>query len=141
MRLQIFWTMLDIKRLLGNKTLLAIAVIAYTSAITIAFLMPTSGLPQVNLPGGTDKSIHLVIHFVLVLLWQLYSFYRNNQVFSWKNGALVLSGSLLYGIIIEMLQGYITTSRTPDIFDVLANFCGALIGVILFQKIKYFIAS
>ena len=103
--------------------------------------MPASGFPEVNLPAGTDKPIHLALHFVLVLLWQLYWFYRNNKVFSWKNGVIVLSGSLLYGIIIEMLQGYMTASRTPDIFDVLANFCGALIGVILFQKAKDFIAS
>src|SRR5690554_3649211 len=133
--------MLDIKRLLGNRCLLVTASIAYTVVITIAFLMPTTGLPKVNLPGGADKSIHIAIHFLLVLLWQLYWFFRNGRVLTWKHGAIVLSASLIYGIIIELLQGYMTTLRTPDVFDVLANFGGALLGVILFFRLKKMITS
>jgi VanZ family protein len=52
----------------------------------------------------------------------------------------ILAASLLYGIIIELLQGYLTVSRRPDLFDVLANFGGALIGVFIFQKIKHLFA-
>ena len=100
--------------------------------------MPTTDLPQVSLPGGVDKTVHFLIHFVLVLLWQLYWFRRNNNRLPWKYGGFVLVGSLLYGIIIEILQAYLTISRTADLFDVIANLSGALLGVFLFQKIKHF---
>ena len=100
--------------------------------------MPTNDLPRVNLPGGSDKIVHFLIHFVLVGLWQLYLLRQNNNRLLWKHAAIVLVGSLFYGIMIEILQGYLTVSRQPDFFDVLANFGGALIGVFIFQKIKHF---
>jgi len=130
--------MLDIKHLLANKILLSSAAI-YTCLITVVLLMPTSDLPSVDLPKGVDKSVHFLIHFVLVILWQLYWFQRNSKRFLWRNGVIVLIGSFLYGTIIEILQGYLTVSRTADLFDILANFFGALVGVLVFQKVKHFI--
>src|SRR5690554_4808253 len=131
--------MQGIRRLLGNKTILALAVV-YTCAITVLFLMPPPELPKVDLPGGTDKIVHLLIHFLLVFFWQLYSFRQNNYRLQRKQVVFILAGSLLYGIIIELLQGYLTVSRRHDLFDVLANFGGALTGVFTFQKIKHLFA-
>jgi len=122
---------------LGNKTILALAVI-YTCTITVLFLMPSTDLPRVKLPGGSDKWVHLLIHFVLVGFWMLYLFRQNNNRLLWKHSVTVLLVSLLYGIIIEILQGCLTASRTPDFFDVIANFSGALVGVFVFQKVKHF---
>lgn len=99
--------------------------------------MPPSDLPKVNLPGGSDKIVHLLIHFLLVGLWQFYLFRKNNSRLLLKQVVFILAGSLLYGIIIELLQGYLTVSRRPDFFDVLANFGGALIGVLFFKKVKH----
>ena len=45
--------------------------------------------------------------------------------------------SLIFGIIIELLQGAFTTTRQADIKDVAANFTGTLIActvLILFRK-------
>ena len=36
--------------------------------------------------------------------------------------------AVVYGIIIEILQGVATTDRHPDLLDVLANSLGALFG-------------
>lgn len=129
--------MLHIKRLLDKKLFLTLAII-YSCAITVLFLMPSSDLPRVKLPSGSDKIVHLLIHFLLVLVWQFYLFFRNSSRLAWKQAIIILAGSLFYGILIELLQGYFTDSRTPDILDVLANFSGALIGIFLFQKVKYF---
>lgn len=127
-----------IKRLLENKTLLASIVITYTCVLTYVFLMPTTDMPRINLPGGTDKTVHFLSHFILVCLWQFYWFRRNRNRLIFKEGVIVLIGSLLYGTIIEILQAYLTISRTADIFDIFANFIGALAGVFFFQKVKYF---
>lgn len=128
--------MRDIKHLLGNKKWLIIAAIIYSGLITILFLMPSSDLPRVNLHGGTDKAAHFLIHFIFVFLWQLYFFRRYNNRFLWRNAFFVLAGSVLYGIIIEVLQGQLTDSRTPDFYDVLANFGGAVLAVFLFYRVK-----
>lgn len=128
--------MRDIKHLLGNKKLVIIAAIIYSGLITILFLMPSSDLPRVNLHGGADKAAHFLIHFIFVFLWQLYFFRRYNNRFLWRNAFYVLIGSLVYGIIIEILQGQLTDSRTSDYYDVLANLGGAVIAVFVFQKLK-----
>lgn len=103
--------------------------------------MPPPDLPRLKLPGGSDKIVHLLIHFLLVVFWQLFLFRRNNNRLRLKQVVFVLAGSLLYGIIIELLQGYLTVSRRPDFFDVLANFGGALLGVLFFQKVKHLFTS
>lgn len=131
--------MLDIKRLLGNKTTLILAVI-YTSVITVLFLLPPNDLPRVSLPSGSDKFVHLLIHAGLVGIWLLYFLRRKNTKYGWHQVIIVLIGSLVFGIVIEVLQEYLTVSRTADFFDVIANFGGALIGVLIFQRVKHFFA-
>jgi VanZ family protein len=39
--------------------------------------------------------------------------------------------SIIYGSLIEMAQGVFTTTREPDILDVLANTLGSLIAVVV----------
>lgn len=102
--------------------------------------MPSSDLPHVKLPGGSDKIVHFLIHFGLIMLWQLYLFRKTKDKLFTKQILLLLVAALSYGIIIELLQGSLTVSRTPDIFDVLANFGGALVAVLVFQKVKHFFA-
>ena len=43
---------------------------------------------------------------------------------------------VIYGIIIEILQGVLTTTRESDLFDALANTLGAIVGLIGFQYVK-----
>ncbi|QAA81944.1 hypothetical protein EI546_09510 [Aequorivita sp. H23M31] len=134
--------MRDIKLLLENKsTLILILAVIYTVVITVLFLIPPSDLPKMSLPGGSDKFVHLLIHAGLVGVWLLYFTARNNRGFDGKYVILVLAGSLIFGIIIELLQEFLTASRTADIFDVLANFGGALVGVFIFQRVKHFFTS
>ena len=46
--------------------------------------------------------------------------------------------SLIYGIVIEFLQEECTTTRHADVFDVLANFAGAImaLGIFILMKIR-----
>lgn len=129
--------MLDTKILLGSRTTLLLAII-YTSVITVLLLMPSSNLPRVKLPNDTDKVVHLLIHIGLVGIWLLYLMQRNNNTFIWKHAVLVLLGSLVFGIVIEVLQEYLTESRTADLYDVLANMGGATVGVFVFLGVSRF---
>lgn len=66
----------------------------------------------------------------------LYLYKKNDFRFNNKWMLTVLLSVLLYGIIIEILQGLLTISRSADIFDVAANLIGSLIGIYFFKSVK-----
>lgn len=66
----------------------------------------------------------------------LYLYIKNDFQFNDKWILILLFSVLLYGIIIEILQGLLTISRSADILDVAANLIGSLIGIYFFKSIK-----
>ncbi|SDB57952.1 VanZ like family protein [Flavobacteriaceae bacterium MAR_2010_188] len=110
-------------------------------AILVGYLLFLSSLSLFSfgqIPSlGTefdDKLNHFLAHGLLTLL--AYNYFRLTSL---KNIILLsLSTSAVYGIIIELLQLTVTTERTFDFFDMLANLLGALSAIFLL-KIKDFI--
>jgi glycopeptide antibiotics resistance protein len=64
-----------------------------------------------------------------VILWCRFV---KDHISNSKTKIIVLIASIGYGILIEICQGVFTTTRTPDILDVLANSLGATVGLIIF---------
>lgn len=126
----------DIKRLLENKKLLFPLAILYSCGVTVLFFIPTSGLPRISF-SSMDKVVHASIFFFLACFWQLYIFQNNKRKLSWAKSFRILFMCLIYGILIEVFQGLLTVSRSPDVYDVVANLVGTMIGVVFFQKIKH----
>lgn len=83
-------------------------------------------------PKDSDKIVHLLAYTFFVGLWFLF-FYCLKQKKDNFLPALIKSSILafIYGIIIEILQGELTTSRSADFNDVLANSIGIVIGILL----------
>lgn len=125
------------KRLLEGKTLLFIAT-AYSIAISVLFFMPTGELPEVSF-SAADKLVHGLIYFILINLWAAFFYLKKNLHFNINWVSILFFSILLYGIIIEILQGLFTASRIADIFDVLANLIGSLLGILFFKSIKKYI--
>ncbi len=124
---------LPIKKLSEAKYIVWISVI-YTVFITIVFFLP----PQKTSPipfSGADKIIHVLIHFLLIILWLFYIFSKKGLELSRKSRVFVFILVVLYGIIIEIFQHLFTHSRQADLLDVAANIIGSLIGLLLFQNI------
>lgn len=71
-----------------------------------------------------DKIYHLVTYFLLAVLW--FNAFKNHS-FRNKITVIVLS-CIVFGIIIEVIQGKLTANRVGDILDVIANIIGVLIG-------------
>ncbi len=137
MKFQIFWMMPHTKRLLEVKTFLFIAT-AYSIAISVLFFMPTGELPKVDF-SAADKLVHGLIYFILINLWAAFFYLKKNLHFNINWASILFFSILLYGIIIEILQGLFTASRIADIFDVLANLIGSLLGILFFKSIKKYI--
>jgi VanZ family protein len=110
----------------------------FTISITIGSLVK-SDLIAVEIVSVSDKTYHFIAYFFLMLSW-LYVFFKKKS-FS-KNVKFIFIGCIVFGIIIEILQGVTTTYRTLSFLDVAANTLGVLFASTVFhffeKKIRLF---
>ncbi len=77
---------------------------------------------------GTDKLAHLIFYAVFSFLWCMSLRKRNVEK------KYVLFFSIFFGVLMEIFQLYLFNGRSFELYDILANIIGSIIGVILFQK-------
>jgi len=116
---------------LSERNFLVLAI-TWTIGITIASLVSFNTVPKIDLPGN-DKLIHFLFYFVFVVLWSLA---KKQTYFKIKYDLLIVAFAIVYGIIIEVLQGVLTQTREADIYDALANSLGAFVGFITLYCVK-----
>lgn len=117
---------------------LFIAAVLYTVFVSIALLTPISGVPKIEI-RHVDKVVHVIIHAFLFIFWACYALSKKKMISSDKFYFLLFMGVLVYGILIEVLQEEFVTTRGADVFDVLANLCGGILGVFVIHRIRKFI--
>ncbi len=113
---------------MAKKIWLCVAL-GWTLVIAVLCLVSFNELPQVKIEGA-DKYVHATFHFLFAIFW--YQYFTADSVMP-KRRVLgkVLSLSIIYGCLIEIAQECFTTTRHADIKDVLANFTGAALAVLL----------
>jgi VanZ family protein len=79
--------------------------------------------------NGSDKLYHGIAYSTLAICW-LFSFYKRP-----KAKYIIVILCILYGILLEVLQGTLTNYRTADYFDMLANLLGVLVGLTIFNLV------
>jgi len=112
---------------LAVRIFLSIAVV-YTLIIATLSLVP---LGRISVGGfnPTDKMLHGVAYFVLTLLWLFYYLMKKRGNPDYKWGFFNISALVIvFGMLIEVLQGALTSYRQPDWADILANSIGVLIA-------------
>jgi len=105
--------------------------------IFIMSSFPGDEIPKsfiINIPFA-DKIIHFFLYFLLVILI-LFGFLRKSKTILtvWKF-LFVFFISLLYGILLEILQDLIFVMRSVDLLDIAANAAGSFIGLLTFYYI------
>ena len=119
-----------IKKLLERNSLL----IAIAATLFIG-IMSLSAVPKLNLGLGIksgDKYLHFTAYFGLTLLWYFALKERiNKKMFKF----FVPLALILYGIILEGLQSGLTTYRTGDIYDAIANTAGVIVALLVFSRL------
>lgn len=103
------------------KRLILFSAIIVFLAITVLSLMPPKS--EIRIPTN-DKVGHFIAYTVFSLNVCLVFPVFNKRLF------FVLLAIVIYGIVIEILQGYV--GRTCSFYDFLANTSGVLIGFVLF---------
>lgn len=110
--------------LLANISWVAVVI---TISIAYLSLIHTSKLPVVSI-SNIDKVFHAIAYFALTSSW-LWSLRKKVH----KYGVVV--ACVFFGILIEVLQSKLTTYRTGEFLDFLANTTGAVIALLLFNQV------
>ncbi|MBE7687255.1 VanZ family protein [Tenacibaculum finnmarkense] len=113
-----------IKSLLkDNLTIIAILI---SIGIAILSLIKIGKPPAIIQIKNLDKYEHAFAYFVLCFVW-LIAFDKRKI-----NKVIIVFCCLFYGIIIEGLQVTITTYRSGDVLDIVANTTGILIAYMMY---------
>jgi len=124
--------LMDIKALLARRAYTF--AIALTIFITITSLVSLKGMKPISIGiSNFDKIVHFSFYFLLGLSW----FFATQKIITTgKLKIMLIAGLISYGIIIEALQGGITTHRQADFYDILANSIGVLLAAFLFPRLN-----
>jgi len=112
-----------------RRTIFLYSAIFWTGIILFLSLENANEIKQIEIPNF-DKLIHAVFHFVFTTLWFLYLKKKLVTITNFRLLSFALMGSFFFGIAIELMQQYFTTTRSADVLDVLANLFGASLAVI-----------
>ena len=103
-------------------------LVVYALALAVFSLIRLSDIPSLGF-SFDDKIYHFVAYFIFACI--AYNFFRQTKL---TPSLLIASVSVtIYGIIIEVLQLAMTTYRTLDVYDIIANTLGALVSALVLQ--------
>jgi VanZ family protein len=111
-----------------NIPWLWLAVI-WAGIIMFLSFIPGEDLPTLSI-WEADKWAHAFVYAVLSITVINTFIQRRNEGTHWKKAIIFgLILCILFGWCIELIQGQLLPSRTFDVYDLLANFIGCLLGV------------
>jgi len=113
---------------LERKLYLFVAIFL-TIVITIGSLITLEEVIKLPSVQFSDKLLHTSAYFVLTLSWLLATI---DKTLRQKKTILIVFFVFMYGIIIEVLQGALTTCRQADLYDMFANLGGVVIAWLFF---------
>ncbi|MBC7847396.1 MAG: VanZ family protein [Flavobacterium sp.] len=120
-----------------RKLFFLIAALFWSGVILFFCLIKSSDLPQIEVPY-LDKAIHATFHFVFTVLWFLFFKKKLNTSNIFRPLVISFVFSFFFGIAIELMQQFFTTTRSADVMDELANLSGATLAVITIVVLNTF---
>lgn len=108
-----------------------VLAIAWLLLMCILFVIPGSALPEQNWFADIqlDKWVHIGLFSVLVFLWAS-AFDLGLPSNSW----IVIAIAILYGIAVEFVQKTWIPNRSFDLYDVVADAIGSVVGLIVWLR-------
>jgi VanZ family protein len=117
-----------IKRLLEpNKFDLWLAVLWTSIIILLCFKAPAVE-KEFYFPNA-DKLAHSIFYLTFVILWYRYMLFIGLK--DKKHKVYLIVVAVLLGLVIELAQAFLTTTRQGDVLDAVANTIGCLLGIIV----------
>ncbi|WP_343651819.1 VanZ family protein [Stenotrophomonas sp.] len=107
-----------IKPLRRPRLWAALWALAVLVVIVVCLIPP----PPMDLPKNSDKVEHFLAYFILA--GSAVQLFRRGRPLLWAGVGLVLMG-----VCIEFAQGALTSNRSADAMDAIANTIGVLAGM------------
>lgn len=79
----------------------------------------------------SDKVIHGLMYFTLTVSLIYLMVKRYNGFKNWKVYLIVLASPIGYGLLMELLQFYLTPDRSAEVGDFIANTAGTLLAFLM----------
>ena len=115
------------------KKLLLLVTIIYTIWLTIVSLISLDNVPSLG-SSYDDKIYHLLAYFILAYLWVTYFKTSKKKRIIY----VVFLCTMLFGVVLELIQHQLNPERTYDTYDLLANCLGVILGTLIAIKINIF---
>jgi VanZ family protein len=105
--------------------------IGWLILMSFLFVLPGSALPKENWLEKIqlDKWVHIGLFAILIFLWKS-AFNRNHKNYN----LLLLFSAFCYGLLVEFVQKQWVPNRSFDIYDVLADLAGGLLGLLVWLR-------
>lgn len=123
-----------VKLLMLKKNILTISVALVIAVLSLTGSDTLGAVKIINF-SGFDKIAHFLMYFCLM---SVVIFENTGRL---KKSYLVfLTGiiPLLYGLILELLQAFLTTTRSGSVYDFLCNGAGILFSILAFLAARKF---
>lgn len=106
--------------------------VAWFIVMCILFFLPGSDLPQANWLDAIyfDKWVHIGLFAILTFLWRS-AFDLDLNHYNW----MIFFTAILYGLSVEFIQKYWIPNRSFDLFDLLADTVGSIVGLIVWSVV------
>jgi VanZ family protein len=122
-----YYQVMHIKHLLApNKKVVWTAL--FWTFIIVVLCFKTPSVEKRLYFTNADKIAHFSFYFGFVVLWYRHLAYKKCTTITSKTYLVIVA--IILGILIELGQGYFTTTRQTDFWDVVANSSGCLGGMI-----------
>ncbi len=112
-------------------------IIAYVWIVIIAILhaIPGTDVQKFTLSELflIDKLVHIIIFMIGVYLFATVGKRQQKAQFL-RNISLLF---VVYGLLLELLQGFIFVGRSADFLDWLADIIGVFLGIWIYKKIPF----
>ena len=127
-KLTIYYLPMITKLLLVLKKWALPILVVYVLALTIGSLAHVGDLPSLG-SSFDDKIIHLIAYFFFTVL--VFNYCNELKM---RHAIFISAISVIvYGIIIEVLQHVMTSYRTLDVYDAIANTLGVVFATIIIR--------
>lgn len=109
--------------------------VGWAAIIALLSLMSTGGEPMFPLFGiiPTDKAVHFAVYLILayVLLVGTAKQYTFGKL-RYYSIPVSVTTAVLYGVLMEVLQGFVIMDRNMEFYDIVANTAGSISGLGVF---------
>lgn len=133
----VYYLLTNTKQSLVRKLYLVLSLF-WTIAILVLCLMDLSDVntvKRVRIPHA-DKIVHLLMYTILSFLWGMVLL--RTHFFKEVNHIILIMSFVIFGLAIEILQGYGGFNRSFEWQDIVANTIGVIIGYFICLKILNF---